>query len=73
MICVPNIPLTNMGLRDFLSELTAAVQNNDRPCKGYSVAGDPSGRVLITATFDSIDQEPFSLTLELVPVAENPE
>lgn len=68
-IKIPNIPLTNMGLRTFLTDLSQQVQNNCHPCKGYSVAGDPSGRVLITATFDSVESVPYSLTLEIAPVA----
>lgn len=43
-IKVPKIPLTNIGLKSFLADLSSIVQNDDRQCKGYSVGGDPSGR-----------------------------
>lgn len=72
-IKIPNIPLTNTGLKSFLTALSSMVQNDDRQCKGYSVGGDPSGRVVITATFDCIGYGPHSLVLEVSPVVEDPE
>lgn len=69
MINAPKIPLTNMGLRTFLQELSESVRNDEKKCPGYSVVADPSGRILITSTFDSVDDGLYSIHLEIAPVA----
>ena len=68
---VPKVPLTNFGLRDFLQSMAYKVPNDDFKCKDYSVVMDPSGRILVSATFCALgDRGPYSISLEIAPVKE---
>ena len=68
---VPKVPLTNIGLRDFLQSMTYRVPNDDFKCEDYSVVTDPYGRILVSATFYALgDRGPHSISLEIAPVKE---
>lgn len=71
LVEVPKVPLTNFGLRVFLQSMTYKVPNDDYKCEDYSVAIDPSGRILVSATFYALgDRGPHSISLEVAPVKE---
>ena len=75
LIREPKVPLTNFGLRDFLQSLTYKVQNNDLPCPGYSVATDPTGRVLVSATFYPLGGKTglHSINIEITSIEDHPD
>lgn len=70
LVNTPAIPPTNDGIRQFLQELSQAIAPVDVMCPGYSVASDPSGRILVSATCVAKDQNQYSIRVELVPVEE---
>lgn len=67
---VPKIPLTNYTLRLFIGSIARNIQSNNQMCPGYSVVADPSGRILVSATFESIDAGPYTMSMEIAPVAD---
>lgn len=60
-------PMTNNGLRDYISELLKHIASNDNklPC---TVVSTPLGDSKIDCTFDTEDNGKWHVTIDLSPV-----